>query len=168
VFGGGWGEDWQVGGKARFPATFPDGTANTIGYFEWYAVCGKEGSTTGSKYVERIWCEDGQNAGPRAEWPGRNPDNVRFCPAWWAFRGTDGGADSMPAGYPNNYVTLPQIAPLKEDCDPRRLQAHTVGGMQVLLMDGSVRSISPALTQTTFAAAINPADNIPLGADWGS
>ena len=29
-FRGGWGEDWQVGGKSVIPKSFPDGTSNTI------------------------------------------------------------------------------------------------------------------------------------------
>ncbi|HEY8506650.1 MAG TPA: DUF1559 domain-containing protein, partial [Gemmataceae bacterium] len=40
AFGGGWDEDWQIGGKARIPGTFPDGTSNTIGFLERYAICG--------------------------------------------------------------------------------------------------------------------------------
>src|SRR5262249_5520582 len=40
AFGGGWGEDWQIGGKARIPATFPDGTSNIISFVERYAACG--------------------------------------------------------------------------------------------------------------------------------
>src|SRR5262245_33151322 len=30
AFGGGWGEDWQIAGKARIPRSFPDGTSNVI------------------------------------------------------------------------------------------------------------------------------------------
>src|SRR5206468_1750698 len=40
AFGGGWDDDWQSGGKAKIPASFPDGTSNTIAYLERYAMCG--------------------------------------------------------------------------------------------------------------------------------
>src|SRR5436305_2716867 len=61
AFGGGWDEDWQIAGKARIGASFPDGTSNTIAYVERYAKCGP-GTTddwNSYKYVSRIWAEDG-------------------------------------------------------------------------------------------------------------
>src|SRR5262245_60438869 len=78
AFGGGWGEDWQIGGKARIPASFPDGTSNTIGFMERPSYCGNntygakngcgqgnnsDNSVDGRFYVERIFAEDGQNSG---------------------------------------------------------------------------------------------------------
>ncbi|MFM8931087.1 MAG: DUF1559 domain-containing protein, partial [Gemmataceae bacterium] len=81
AFGGGWGEDWQIGGKARIPASFPDGTSNTIGYVERPAICGDPAAPTGTGYVERIWGEDGQNAGPIAQ---KYTANVWFTPMYHA------------------------------------------------------------------------------------
>src|SRR5262245_42871015 len=40
AFGGGWGQDWQIAGKAKMPASFPDGTSNTIAFLERYSICG--------------------------------------------------------------------------------------------------------------------------------
>jgi len=159
AFGGGWGEDWQIGGKVSIARSFPDGTSNTIGYFERYAVCG------GPLYMERIWGEDGQNAGPLAEnW---NPNNVWSVPAWWAPNPTGfTSLDSPPPGYPQNYITLPQFVPRDVDCDAKRLQGFSLGGIQVLLMDGSVRTVSPTITQRTWAYAIMPKDGQVLGSDW--
>src|SRR4029079_19586925 len=42
AFGGGWDEDWQVGGKTRIPSSFPDGTSNTIAYMERYGSLGDQ------------------------------------------------------------------------------------------------------------------------------
>ena len=180
AFGGGWGEDWQVGGKARLTGNyFQDGTSNTIAGFSWYAICGDQtaGAPTGSRYVERIWGEDGQNCNPLAEMPGRNPDNVRFCPAWWAHYpgGFDlGSPERFPAGYPQNYITLPQFGavtksnPTSTDilCDPRRVQAHSSGGIQILMCDGSVKSVGSGISQRTWALAVMRNDGVPLGNDW--
>ncbi|MCI0700615.1 MAG: DUF1559 domain-containing protein [Planctomycetia bacterium] len=130
AFGGGWGEDWQIGGKAKISASFPDGTSSTIAYFEWYAVCGDPNLPTGSGYVERIAFEDGQNCNPLAEISGRNDPNVRFCPAWWAYYpgGFDlGSPERFPTGYPLTYVTLPQFGVNKLQCDPRRVQGSSSG-----------------------------------------
>jgi hypothetical protein len=38
--------------------------------------------------------------------------------------------------------------------------------MNVALMDGSVRKITPALSQTTWTYALLPADGLVLGTDW--
>lgn len=175
VFGGGWGEDWQIGGKARMPASFPDGTSNTIGYFERYCRCGDPRDNRdapdgrGENYVERIWGEDGQNAGPIAQ---RYNRHVFFVPAYWAS--IPGGYDpTPPVGYPRTHITVPQNnvqwdAPRGSPtwCDPKRLQTFGAYGLNVLLMDGSVRSIGPNLSQPTLASAIMPHDGTPLGADW--
>lgn len=162
AFGGGWGEDWQVGGKARITASFPDGTSNTIAFMERYSICGDNRNPTGTQYVERIWGEDGQNAGPRAQ---RYNTNVFFMPAYWAS--IPGGYDpTPPVGYPENFVTLPQVAPAIRVCDPTRLQTLTASGLQVLLFDGSVRSVSPSLSQPTLVRALLPNDGLILGNDW--
>jgi type II secretory pathway pseudopilin PulG len=169
AFGGGWGEDWQIGGKARIPATFPDGVSNTIGYFERYAICGDPSLPTGSGYVEHIWNEDGQNCGPYSEnWN----TNAWFMPAWWCPNPNPNQSymtnspNTFPPGYPQLFIPLPQIAPNPKACDPHRLQALSIGGIQVLMMDGSARSVSPAVSQLTWAYAIMPNDGGVLGSDW--
>jgi prepilin-type N-terminal cleavage/methylation domain-containing protein len=168
-FRGGWDEDWQLGGKARIPASFPDGTSNTISYFERYAICGDPNLPGGSGYAEHIWNEDGQNANARSQ---RFTATSWLTPTWWADY--PGGMpdpygisnDNFPPGYPITYVTLPQIAPPKKLCDPHRLQSFSGSGIQVLLVDGHVRSVSPTISQLTWAAAIVPNDGLTLGTDW--
>jgi prepilin-type N-terminal cleavage/methylation domain-containing protein len=168
VFRGGWNEDWQIGGKARIPASIPDGTSQTIGYFERYSVCGDGNLPTGSGYVEHIWGEDGQNSGPLAEnWN----SNVWFVPAWWAPNPNPNQSyftnqNAFPPGYPTLYITIPQQSPPIKLCDPHQLQAYTMAGIQVLLCDGSVRNVNTSISQATWAAAIQPDDNVPLGDDW--
>jgi hypothetical protein len=172
AFGGGWGEDWQIGGKARIPATFPDGTSNTIGFFESYSVCGPPSGSQGSQYVEHIWGEDGQVPGPVAEnyttwgW---------FNPSWWIPNPSPNGSwftdpNRPPAGYaspPFTYLApLPEQAPIPTQCHPHLLQALSLSGIQVLMMDGSARSVSAGISQTTWTWAILPADGQILGNDW--
>jgi prepilin-type N-terminal cleavage/methylation domain-containing protein len=190
VFRGGWDEDWQNGGKARIPATMPDGTSNTIGFFERYAYCGDpsleppNGGHSGLVYVEHIWGEDGQNGGPVGQYhnqnPGGNPPTFGmawYCPAWWAFvpPGTVNGGNpsggftdhnNPPKGYPVTYALPPQVAPPTKLCDPTRLQAFSAGGSMVMMMDGSVRTVSPSISQLTWAYAVTPDDGQVLGSDW--
>ncbi len=176
AFGGGWNEDWQLGGKARIPASFPDGTSQTIGYFERYTICGTPGSST---YVEHVWNEDGQNGNPVGEYYGGSYSangGTRFTPGWWAYYGPAIGSSSSgfagdnpnanPAGYPLSFITLPQFGVPQSACDPLRLQGFGSGGINVLLMDGSVRTVAPSVSQTTWARAIVPNDGLTLGNDW--
>jgi hypothetical protein len=172
VFRGGWDEDWQVGGVSRIPASIPDGVSNTIFFAERYAVCGDPALSTGSGYVEHIYGEDGQNAGPRGEvWN----VNDNFVPGFWAhLPGGDGSGDgnSLSAqwqkvpNYPWAYAQLPQPNPPKKLCDPRRVQSFSVAGIMVGLGDGSVRLVSTGVSQPTWGRAVDPSDGLPLGNDW--
>ncbi len=162
AFGGGWGEDWQIGGKARIPASFPDGTSNTIGYVERPAICGDPSAPTGTGYVERIWGEDGQNAGPIAQ---KYTANVWFTPMYHAS--IPGGYDpTPPANYPTAYFTSPQIQPGPKVCDPTRLQTLSGGVMQAVMMDGSVKAINASISVVTLGRAFMRNDDLPMGSDW--
>jgi len=182
AFGGGWGEDWQIGGKARIPASFPDGTSNTIGSVERYARCGpgSAGDWSTYKYASRIWAEDSDRScfacpGPVTE----NYGNLGAyeSPAWWMSIVGKGvsypNPNSPPSDYPidkstgiSRYITAIQNMPTIDQCDPTRLQAASPGGMLSLLMDGSVRSVSTSVTLNTLSRAFTPNDNLTLGNDW--
>ncbi len=162
AFGGGWGHDWQGDQFARIQSSFPDGTSNTIGYFERYSVCGDQTLTSGVNFTQHIWNEDGQygdNAGLLYNGP-----NTLFSPDYFVV--VPGGVDPLPTNYPGAYITVPQSTPTIVQCDPTRLQSFTAGGIQVLLMDGSVRTVSTGISPTTWLYAIVPNDGQVLGSDW--
>ena len=50
--------------------------------------------------------------------------------------------------------------------DPNLCQSYHPTVMNVGLMDGSVRTVSAGVGQTTWSNALNPADGQPLGPDW--
>ncbi len=187
AFGGGWDEDWQIGGKARIPATFVDGTSNTIGFMERYAVCGpgqkgKPSSPWGQSwlYAERSWQEDGALPGPITQY--HNPGSAWCSPHYWIPGGSTGGGGghggfqnfaNIPANYPidrvtgvSSYFTAIQAAPSIQNCDPLRLQSFGASGMQVVLMDGSVRAVSTSTSPTSLVRALLPSDGFVLGNDW--
>jgi hypothetical protein len=178
AFGGGWDEDWQVGGKATIPSSFPDGTANTIAFLERRAICGRSGATTGSLYVERIYAEDGQNSGPVAQ---NHTNNVWFMPAYWVppAMSQGGGIPNPqtahspslnPATYPFRTQDLAngtiQSSPSQAECLPPKLQTLSAGVVQVLLVDGSVRSVRANIDPVTLNMALCPNDGGVLGNGW--
>jgi len=194
AFGGGWDEDWQIGGKATIPSSFPDGTSNTIAAMERRAICGSpqnnNGTGQGPLYVEHIYGEDGQNSGPVAIHYA-NPDGSNgrpwFCPAYWVppsvmgFGGDQGdhNAASHPTLNPANPSanTYPfrtgdlalssiQVGVSQNDCLPPRLQTLSSGVMQALLVDGGVRSVKGSIDPMTLNMALVPNDGGVLTGNW--
>ena len=182
AFGGGWDDDWQSGGKAKIPASFPDGTSNTIGYLERYAMCGDRivpNDWNSSVATERSWQEDGAQAGPIAQF---NQGECWASPSYWIPAGRTGGNaghggfngyGNIPANYPIDKVTgvsiyfeAPQAAPSKSLCDPLRLQSFGASGIQVLLMDGSVRTVNVNMDLSTWVRALVPNDGLVMGSNW--
>jgi prepilin-type N-terminal cleavage/methylation domain-containing protein len=59
----------------------------------------------------------------------------------------------------------PSVPP--KGCDFYRAQTgHRNGQISVCMADGSVRAVSPNITQPTWDAAMQRSDGVPLGADW--
>jgi prepilin-type N-terminal cleavage/methylation domain-containing protein/prepilin-type processing-associated H-X9-DG protein len=129
------GPGWGWNGNARMPATFPDGTSNTIGVAEKYArpsVAG--GPAGGSLWAHGIW----------------NP--------WWEPRFNSWANRGIG---PSKWQV---VAPPQADCS--RLQQLHSGGMNTLLMDGSVRFTSAGVSVTTWWYACTPNQGEVLGSDW--
>jgi prepilin-type processing-associated H-X9-DG protein len=59
-----------------------------------------------------------------------------------------------------------QVRPTEEECDPRLASTPFSGGLNVALADGSVRTLSPGMSQKTWWAACTPMGGEVLGADW--
>jgi prepilin-type N-terminal cleavage/methylation domain-containing protein len=125
--------------SARIPATFVDGTSNTIVFAEKYMECGSSSSSVADFY----WGETG-GACDRTGGPGGN--------------------GSTPGFYTLN---PPQAKPIpRGTCNPCMLQGPWGGGIMVGLGDGSTRLVSTGITQATWAYAVQPADGQTLGSDW--
>jgi prepilin-type N-terminal cleavage/methylation domain-containing protein len=71
-------------------------------------------------------------------------------------------------GYPDfTSGGLPfQITPGAGNCHPDVLTSPHTGAMLVGLGDGSVRTVSPGISLTTWRNACNPVDGAVLGSDW--
>jgi prepilin-type N-terminal cleavage/methylation domain-containing protein/prepilin-type processing-associated H-X9-DG protein len=57
-------------------------------------------------------------------------------------------------------------SPYETACDPALAQTPHPGGMSVALADGSVRTLSPSLSGTTWWAACTPDGNETMDLDW--
>ncbi len=128
--------------------TIPDGSSNTIGI------------------VEASGCFPG--------FPSTDPTTglPNSFMTWWlpAYPNTIGpywpDPDQLPGqeNYTGSYL-LPQIGISSMNANPNLAQCyHPI--MNLALMDGSVRKITPALSQTTWTNALNPDDGQGLGPDW--
>jgi prepilin-type N-terminal cleavage/methylation domain-containing protein len=189
AFGGGWDEDWQVGGKAKIPGNYPDGTSNTIGFLERYSICGDPSNGRGwdvsTRYAERSWQEDGSLPGPVTQF--HNPNSCFTSPSFWMPRnlvvqnapvgvsanGVAGGftnpgamRNASPAYPAVTDLLAPQVSPSVRDCQPFRLTTFGGGSFQVVMMDGSVRGVRASTALPTLFAALVPNDGLVLGGDW--
>jgi hypothetical protein len=120
---GGWMSAWDSGAKsyqARIPASFPDGTSNTIGIAEAYARCRDTGTLWAHETVTPDWHSIFN------DWNQRGP-NSKF-----------------------------QVQPTLSQCNPHLPQSIHTAGMNVLIMDGSVRGVSATIGPTVWAAALTP------------
>jgi len=144
----------RAGGNSDAPqfsvANIPDGTSNTIAFSEQYAACNNNSQGN-------LWSY------PGIDW------SSAWTPVIANSRAT-GGTFAMPNGYAmpsvNGNGFTPQIQPTVAQCDKRRPQSAHTAVCLTLLMDGSVRGVTSAVTFTTWAAALEPADGNPLGTNW--
>jgi len=134
--------DWNgnqqtvIGSQYRIPASWPDGSSNLIIMSERYHQC------QNTSYA-RVWGGCGWNIG------------LNNQPVFTVFQGNWQNS-------PPQFNTTPSTC----NADYRFVQAYTSASIQVGLGDGSVRSISPAVSSLTWYYACVPNDGNPLGSDW--
>jgi prepilin-type N-terminal cleavage/methylation domain-containing protein len=140
----------QINPVARIPATFQDGTSNTIVFSEKYMVCG----STPARHAAFYWGETCLNCGSPSNYMGAcnrqgNPNSVGSPPMFYA-----------------GLTVVPQVNPSVDKCNPCLLQAMSAGGVLVGMGDGSVRGVTPSISTQTWRNAVQPADGNVLGSDW--
>jgi prepilin-type N-terminal cleavage/methylation domain-containing protein len=129
--GGGGGESY-----ARMPASFQDGTSNTIVFAEKLGYCAvSNANNTGSLWYRNNWTS---TWGPYF--------NVRL-----------GGPTYSPQIKPT---------PFNTNCEYRLPSSPHTGVINVGLGDGSTRSVSSGVSAATWWAACTPAGGETLGPDW--
>jgi len=128
-FTGGYG-----GGLPKFPASFPDGTSNSILFGEVYTRC---------QYNETRVDPKGLRAGGSAwAWEG---DNMNWGP-------------TIAMEAPWNDGTTFQLSPTYEQCNKAYAQTAHPGGMNTLFADAHVQSLSKGMAAQTYYLLMDPRD----------
>jgi len=127
-------------GRAAIPRTFQDGTSNVVMFGERYGQWGA-GNTGGGPY-SALWS---------------NSDTT-----WRAHMCNSAGT----AGYTN--CPLFQVEPVVASAGNSTIggQMMHTGSYNVCLGDGSVRTVSSGVSQTTWQQVCDPRDGNVLGSDW--
>lgn len=130
-------------GAAVIPASFPDGTSNTIIFTEAYGTCGNTGNL--STAYGTLWADS----------------NSVWRPSF-NLTGTKG---TVPTNYPA--APLFQVQPnYTNTCNINVPNSPHTAGIMVGLCDGSVRFVVQSISATTWAYACDPRDGNVLGSDW--
>ncbi|HJZ55275.1 MAG TPA: DUF1559 domain-containing protein [Gemmataceae bacterium] len=147
-------------GKTRIHTDIPDGTSNTILYAEKYARCTNTTMAPQFRDGGSAWAYSTSGGFPWQPPPMTLP--VKAFPPGFCIPGlaNQGAPDAIG---PKSIV---QVQPRQGSCDPTRAATAHVGGIQVGLVDGSVRTRAPSLSGNTWAAAVTRAGGEALGSDW--
>ncbi len=152
-----------------------DGTSNTIMWYEGYSRCKQTTKYDYSSYygpgsyesysdaVDRVWNYDSNITSSHSKTTYQDDPYVYDS----TYSGTQYGSASSYGTYDpvsQNYIPF-AVKPEPDNCDPYGAQATTVGGLLVALCDGSVRTLSPSISLTTYQAAGTPNSNDTL-TDW--
>jgi prepilin-type N-terminal cleavage/methylation domain-containing protein/prepilin-type processing-associated H-X9-DG protein len=132
---------------AKMPASFQDGTSNTIGVAEKYARCNGSGT---------LWAH--------GEW------NPQWEPRFFTWQ--DPIFNKVPPVLPqppscSKFQVQPGPTPAStSNCVNTVTSTGHTSGMNVLLMDGSVRNLNQAISIVTWNKALTPSGGEVLGSDW--
>jgi prepilin-type N-terminal cleavage/methylation domain-containing protein len=146
-------------GKTRIPADITDGTSNTILYAEKYARCTNTNMAPQFQDGGTAWAYTAAAPFPWQPPPMTLPVKsfqVGFCIPALA---NQGAPDAV--GPTSRF----QVQPREGNCDPTRA-ATAHDGIQVGLVDGSVRTLAPSLSGATWWAAVTPRGGEVFGSDW--
>ncbi|OWK47397.1 DUF1559 domain-containing protein [Fimbriiglobus ruber] len=130
-------------GTSKLPASFPDGTSNTVIFGERFSWWGS-GNTGGGPY-STLWAN---SQGP--------PWTPQMCRAI-----DNGGTNYAPCPLFQSGVVVAAATGASGGG-----QAMHTSVMNVGLGDGSVRSVTASISQATWSNACDPRDGNVLGSDW--
>jgi prepilin-type N-terminal cleavage/methylation domain-containing protein len=141
-------------GNAQIPGSIPDGTSNTIMFGEMIGTCGLNGNPNKSASAwGTLW--------------GVFTDTDQASPMMCA----NTGSSKTPKVYPSTTTPWPCNPPQNlidwdANCTIGTNSSGHLGGVTVVLCDGSVKFVAYSITSATWSAACDPRDGLALGSDW--
>jgi prepilin-type N-terminal cleavage/methylation domain-containing protein len=153
------GDTWAQ--EPKYPlGSIPDGTSNTVGFVEHsssfpsYPWTYNYGSGSGSIGYCTAWCMPSGGGGESAR-------DAYGATGEWSWNCGTAWPQGPGLGYP-----MPQIGATALQANPLQPQGYHPGVLMVTMMDGSIRSVSSTVSQSTWTAAVSPDDGTVLGSDW--
>jgi prepilin-type N-terminal cleavage/methylation domain-containing protein len=149
-------------GRARIPASIPDGTSNTILLAEKYARCSSKSMPLEVADGGTAWAYCATPFFPWQPEPMNLPQKMFQAGFAIAPLVGRGAPDAIYAG--SKFQVQP--TPFLGNCDPTRASTPHAGGILVGLADGSVRTLAPSMSGETWWAAVTPSGGEALGSNW--
>jgi type II secretory pathway pseudopilin PulG len=154
---------FSLNSKAKFPASFPDGTSNTIAIGETLKGDGKTKATDVKRQYVLLKKEDLKGTGPSTgEKYFKENTNIAGdrCASWMDGRFLQGTFNGRLL--PNDQRPDVSCGGVSGVSALRSLDEFVL----VALADGSARAVKNAISRPTWEHAVDPADGFPLGSDW--
>ncbi|HJZ57311.1 MAG TPA: DUF1559 domain-containing protein [Gemmataceae bacterium] len=148
-------------GRTTFAAIM-DGTSNTILHAEKYARCSNTSLPPAFQDGGTAWAYCTSLVFPWQP-PPMTPPGKAFQPGF-AIAGLANLGAPNAVGPGSKFQVQP--TPFLGNCDPTRASTPHSGGIQVGLADGSVRTLSAGVSDTTWWNAVTPSGGEVLGPDW--
>ena len=148
-------------GKNRL-GDISDGASNTIYHAEKYARCSNSFMPPAFQDGGAAWAYGAALVFPWQPPPMSLPVKP-FFPGFAIGALVNQGA---PKAVGPGSVFQYQPTPFLGNCDPTRSATAHSAGMQVGLADGSVRTLAPGISGTTWWAAVTPSGGEAPGTDW--
>jgi prepilin-type N-terminal cleavage/methylation domain-containing protein len=139
-----------------------DGTSNTILHAEKYARCTNTTMAPPFQDGGTAWAYCTAPAFPWLPPPMAPPSKAFQLGFALTAQAKNGAPNAIGPG--SKFQVQP--TPFLGNCDPTRAATAHPGGIQVGLVDGSVRSLAPGVSPTTWWSAVTPSGNEVLGSDW--
>jgi hypothetical protein len=161
-------------GSPKVPGTFPDGSATTGLFYERYARC--QGNTTSTPTNPNGTTTSGKGywdwgGDIYIRWTRANATEAHSPVCYFGMPQAGDGRctnDGLTASIPSliNPFMKFQAQPPLTSCIPTTTQSMHSPGMNVLMGDASVKLVAPSVTATTWHASITPNSKDVVGPDW--
>jgi prepilin-type N-terminal cleavage/methylation domain-containing protein len=152
-------------GHASIPATFADGTSNTILFAEKYSRCDGTGAPGGTWWMRGVYHGVKSFTGTNSPGSDDSFPGDRLSAVFAGGRGRDGTVWATGTG--SKFLVQPaNFLKTSGQCNRRFASSPHTAGMNVALGDGSVRFLGSGLSGATWWAACTPAGGEVLRSDW--